>query len=336
MANDDTARPTLGLLLGDRNGIGPEIAARVLADPQTHEIARAVVIGGPGVLAAGQKIAGVALDALVVEDADEIAGMPYGHTMLLPRRPNDAATEIGQATADAGAETLALLAEGANLADEGTIDGFVFAPLNKEAMHLGGLVHEDEMQYMKETMAFDGDVGELNELEGMWTTRVTSHVPLKNVAGLINEAGILRAARLAHDTVRESGIAEPRLAICALNPHGGDGGNFGREEIEVIAPAAAKARAQGMNASDPLPCDTVFVRAQAGEFDAVVTMYHDQGQIAMKLMGFSRGVTVLGGLPMPVVTCGHGTGYDIAGKGVAATGSIANAWKICARMARAR
>jgi 4-hydroxythreonine-4-phosphate dehydrogenase len=325
--------PTLGLLLGDRNGIGPEIAAKLLSEPATHDIAKAVVIGDPDVLAEGQKTAAVALQALVVEDASTIADLPPGNPILLPCKPNDASTVSGKASADAGAESLALLVEGARLAAQGVIDGYVFAPLNKEAMHLGGLDQEDEMQFLKHAMDFDGEVGELNELEGMWTTRVTSHVPLKDVAQRIDEDGILRATRLAHKTLTDSGIAAPRLAICALNPHAGDGGNFGREEIDIIAPAAARARAEGMDASDPLPCDTVFVRAKAGEFDAVVTMYHDQGQIAMKLMGFGRGVTVLGGLPVPITTCGHGTGYDIAGKGIATPGSIINAWAICARMA---
>jgi len=333
MDNATTPRPRLGLLLGDRNGIGPEISARLLAAQDTAKAAVPVVIGDPAVLAAGQRTAGVALDLPVAADADEIAGLTAAGAMLLPRIAPDCPMAPGAATAEAGREALDLLAFAAGLAADGVLDGVVFAPLNKQAMHLAGMGHEDEMQYLKAELACEGEVGELNELEGLWTTRVTSHVALKDVAGLVDEAGILRATRLAHATLVDAGVARPRLGICALNPHAGDGGNFGREEIEVIAPAVAKARAEGLDATGPLPCDTMFVRARAGEFDAVVTMYHDQGQIAMKLMGFGRGVTVLGGLPFPVTTCGHGTAYDIVGQGVARAEALQNAWVICARAA---
>ncbi|MEC8871235.1 MAG: 4-hydroxythreonine-4-phosphate dehydrogenase PdxA, partial [Pseudomonadota bacterium] len=127
-----------------------------------------------------------------------------------------------------------------------------------------------------------------------------------------------------------------RVGVAALNPHAGDGGNFGMEEIEVITPAVEKAKLEQINAIGPLPSDTIFVRAKDGQFDVVVTMFHDQGQIAMKLMGFGRGVTVLGGLPVPITTCGHGTGFDIAGKGIATHEALKNAFVICKRMAISR
>jgi 4-hydroxythreonine-4-phosphate dehydrogenase len=127
-------------------------------------------------------------------------------------------------------------------------------------------------------------------------------------------------------------VKEPRLAVAALNPHGGEGGLFGREEIEVIAPVVAQARAEGINASGPFPADTIFLRARGGAYDAIVSMYHDQGQIAMKLMGFERGVTVQGGLPIPITTPAHGTAFDIAGQGRANPNGLWQAYQIACRM----
>jgi 4-hydroxythreonine-4-phosphate dehydrogenase len=329
--------PRVGLLLGDRNGIGPEIAARMLSEPETRERALPVVIGDPAALAEGEAVAGVTLSMVTIDRIEDIDTLNAADgPVLLPYTIAAAATTRGEATAAAGREVLDTLAHAARLGAAGALDGIVFAPLNKAAMHLAGIGHEDEMQYLKHVLDCTGEVGELNELDGLWTTRVTSHIPLKDVAGRINETGILRAVHLAQATLSDSGIDRPRIAVCALNPHAGDGGNFGREEIDVIAPAVQKAAADGLAVTGPWPCDTVFVRAQNGEFDAVVTMYHDQGQIAMKLLGFGRGVTVLGGLPMPIATCGHGTAYDIAGQGKAGADSLRNAWRICAGMAGGR
>lgn len=141
-----------------------------------------------------------------------------------------------------------------------------------------------------------------------------------------------KAIGLIDDTLRLAGVKEPRLAVAALNPHGGEGGLFGREEIEVIAPVVAQARAEGINASGPFPADTIFLRARGGAYDAIVSMYHDQGQIAMKLMGFERGVTVQGGLPIPITTPAHGTAFDIAGQGRANPNGLWQAYQIACRM----
>jgi len=327
-------KPRVGLLLGDRNGIGPEIAARLLADRNTLGDVLPVVIGDPRVLAEGQTVAGLQQEMPVVERAEDIDALNASDgPILLPFTVGSTETTRGEATEAAGHEMLQTLVHGAMLGAQGVIDGVVFAPLNKAALHLAGMGHEDEMQYLRHELGCTDEVGELNELDGLWTTRVTSHVPLKDVAAGIDDRGIRRAIDLADATLKDSGIATPRLAVCALNPHAGDGGNFGREEIDIIAPAIERAAADGLAVTGPWPSDTVFVRAQRGECDAVVTMYHDQGQIAMKLMGFGRGVTVLGGLPTPIATCGHGTAYDIAGQGVAGADSLKNAWRICSRMA---
>ena len=176
---------------------------------------------------------------------------------------------------------------------------------------------------------------EFNTLDSLWTSRVSSHVPLREAPALIDRPRIVAAAKLIYRSLQASGVLAPRVAVAALNPHGGDGGTCGREEIDIIAPAVAQLVTEGFAVQGPFPADTIFLKAIAGDFDAIVTMYHDQGQIALKLLGFSKGVTVQGGLPVPITTPAHGTAYDISGQGRASVTATANAFAIAARMGRA-
>jgi len=318
--------PRITLLLGDRNGIGPELVAKFLSEPRDYAETDVEVFGDPQVLEEGVAVAGVALDRTCFR--------------FTPVRPVEGLeTTRSKETKGAGREVLELLVRSAKRTLEGGSDGVVFAPLNKAAMHLGGLRQEDEMQFLAEELAYDGLYGELNVLDridSLWTTRVTSHVPLADVVKYITGDAVLGSIRFAHQTLKAAGFETPRIGVAALNPHAGDGGNFGREEIDIIDPAVAAAKAEGIAVEGSLPSDTIFVRAKNKQFDVVVTMYHDQGQIAMKLMGFGRGVTVLGGLPVAVTTCGHGTGYDIAGQGIATPEAFKNAFVICRQMALSR
>jgi 4-hydroxythreonine-4-phosphate dehydrogenase len=203
-------------------------------------------------------------------------------------------------------------------------------------LRLGGNTHEDELRFAAEELRFEGYCGELNTTKGLWTSRVTSHIPLKDVSAQITQSGIEKAVNLAHQTLLDAGVTEPRIAVAALNPHAGDGGNFGTEEIDTIGPAVTSLQQKGFPVQGPFPADTVFVRTTRGDFDAVVTMYHDQGQIALKLLGFDRGVTVLGGLPIPITTPAHGTAFDIAGKGVASVDALKEAWNLLTNMVTSR
>jgi 4-hydroxythreonine-4-phosphate dehydrogenase len=175
---------------------------------------------------------------------------------------------------------------------------------------------------------------EFNTLDQLWTARVSSHVPLKDAASYLSRERIVAATRLIYESLRANGVAKPRVAVAAFNPHGGEGGTCGREEIDFIEPAVRELNTGGIAAQGPFPADTLFIKARDGEFDAVVTMYHDQGQIALKLLGFSRGVTVQGGLPVPITTPAHGTAYDIAGQGKANVQATANAFAIACRMSQ--
>jgi 4-hydroxythreonine-4-phosphate dehydrogenase len=239
---------------------------------------------------------------------------------------------LAKAEAPGGASVLAVLDRCMDAALAREIDAICFAPLNKHAMKLGGLKHEDELHHFAAHLGVQRYFCEFNTLDGLWTARISSHVPLKDAPKYLDKQRIVDATTLIYRSLQANGVLVPRVAVAAFNPHGGDGGTCGREEIEIIEPAVRELNAQGLPVVGPYPADTIVLKARDGELDAIVTMYHDQGQIAIKLMGFSRGVTVQGGLPVPITTPAHGTAYDIAGKGIANVDATANAFLIACRM----
>ncbi len=308
-------KPTIALFTGDPAGIGPELVEKLLADPATLSRAQVVLIGQRGQLRVPDGIRWL-----------EWAGAGAG------------AFERARAGADNGRFMLQGLEAGARLAASGEADAFCFAPLNKGALRAGGMHEEDELRWFAQLLDFKGICGELNVLENLWTARVTSHVALKEVSALITPEGVADAIGMIHRALTAAGKASPRVAVCGLNPHNGDNGNYGDEEGRLIEPGVKLAAQRGYAADGPFPADTAFVRAlRAGQgYDGVVTMYHDQGQIAMKLLGFERGVTVHGGLPIPITTPAHGTAYDIAGAGKANPGAMVNAFDLACRMGLSR
>ncbi len=306
-------KPSIALFTGDPAGIGPELVAKLLADPATHETATVRLIAqraGPLLSAEAALVEWPGLDAPPFPRA--IAGPDNGRFMLEGLRA------------------------GVELVRSGQADAFCFAPLNKAALRAGGMRHPDEMHWFAEVLGWTGPCVEFNVLENLWTSRITSHVPLKDVSSMLTIEGVAEGVGLLYRGLKSAGKSSPRLAVCGFNPHNGDGGNFGREEIDVIEPGVKLAAKRGWPADGPFPADTIFVRARGGAYDGIVTMYHDQGQIAMKLMGFDRGVTVLGGLPIPITTPAHGTAYDIAGQGKANVGAMKNAFALACAMARAK
>jgi 4-hydroxythreonine-4-phosphate dehydrogenase len=327
------AKPTIALFAGDPAGIGPELVARLLADGSAARQANIYVVGSREVVEDGMRVAGC---RFVYEEGVPYPGREDFATPILARGPVDEATgfERGTVSPKAGRYMLDALTFCIGMCASGAADAICFAPLNKAALRAGGMDHPDELHWFADVLAFRGTCVELNVLESLWTSRVTSHVPLSEVARLITREKVAEQVELIHGSLVRSGVAEPRIAVCGLNPHNGDNGAYGREEIDIIAPGVELARSRGFPAEGPFPADTIFVRATRRDagYDGVVTMYHDQGQIAMKLMGFERGVTVQGGLPMPITTPAHGTAYDIAGQGVAHAGAMKNAFTIACRM----
>lgn len=314
-------RLRIGLVLGDPAGVSAELAVKLLQRVAAEQLETITVIGDARQLERGARIANVPLPRVSIvnranADPDQIA--------------------LGQASAEGGRASLDNFAAALGLARDGLIDAVCFTPFNKQALRLAGNRHEDELRFAVEVLGWSGPVSEFNVLDRLWNARVTSHVPLARVPALLSVERIVGAIVLTDRVMRQAGFERPRIAVAALNPHAGDGGAFGSEEIEVIAPAVAAAAQRGIAASGPYPADTVYIRAREGACDAVLTMYHDQGQIAMKLLGFSRGVTLLGGLPFPVTTPAQGTAYDIAGKGVASVDALVEALSLSRTLAARR
>lgn len=330
--------PVVALTLGDPAGIGAELIARLLARPQTTQAANVVLVGDPWLWQDGQTIAGTALRLDPVATLAAVRGRADTSraAFLAVDTVQPEQVHRGQAEAAGGASVLQVLNRCMDAAQAREIDAITFAPLNKFAMKQGGLKHEDELHHFAQYLGVTSYFCEFNTLGGLWTARISSHVPLKDVARYIDKQRIVDATTLIYRSLQASGNAAPRVAVAGFNPHNGDGGTCGREEIDVIAPAVAELNALGMPVVGPFPADTIFLRARDGELDAIVTMYHDQGQIAIKLLGFSQGVTVQGGLPIPITTPAHGTAYDIAGLGKADVDATANAFAIACRMGRAR
>jgi 4-hydroxythreonine-4-phosphate dehydrogenase len=326
-------RPTIALAMGDPAGVSPELTARLVALDEARAAARLVVIGDKRVFDAGAAVAGTQADFAVI-GADDAIPAGDGSVFVNLAHLDPATIERGVASLAGGAFALANYRHALQRVARGDAQAVCFTPFNKQAMRFADASYDDEIGFTAGVLGTTGPATEFNILEGLWNARVTSHVPMVDMPKLLNVDAIVGALELAADALRAAGFAPPRIAVAALNPHAGDGGNFGREEIDVIAPAVKVAQARGITCEGPFPADTVFVRARRGDYDAVLTMYHDQGQIAMKLMGFDRGVTLLGGFPFPICTPAHGTAYDIAGKGVANVGATRAAVLLAASMAQ--
>ena len=330
-------KPVLGIFVGEAAGIGPELVAKVIADGTAAKYCRPIIIGDARVLALGQKIAGVSFPWQTISDPAE-ANWDNGAIPVLDLQNYDPQnlqmgtidTVSGHATGESLVTSMALLRSA-------KIDGFVFAPLNKEAFKKGGWHVEDEHYLFAEQLdCLNRPRGLLNVLDDLWVFRVTGHVPFRDIVKYITPENVGRSIQLCYDTLRMAGYENPRIAVAALNPHAGDGGTCGSEEIDILLPVIEKYRAQGMDMYGPVPSDSLFIHAFNHEYDAVVTLFHDQGQIATKLHSFDVGVTVAGGLPYAISTPEHGTAFDIAGKGIAKTTAMERAISVAANMAQAK
>ncbi|MDE9613482.1 4-hydroxythreonine-4-phosphate dehydrogenase PdxA [Citrobacter portucalensis] len=327
-------KPVLGIFLGEAAGIGPELVAKVIADGTAYQYCKPIIIGDARVLALGQKIAGVSFPWETITDPSQ-ANWDNGAVPLIDLKNYDP-TDLVMGTIDtvSGHATGESLITCMELLKSAKIDGFVFAPLNKEAFKKGGWHIEDEHYLFAEQLGcLDRPRGLLNVLDDLWVFRVTGHVPFRDIVKYITPENVGRSVQLCYDTLRMAGYDNPRIAVAALNPHAGDGGTCGTEEIDVLIPVIEEYRAKGMDIYGPIPGDTLFIHAFNHEYDAVVTLFHDQGQIATKLHSFDVGVTVAGGLPYAITTPEHGTAFDIAGKGIAKTLATERAIAVAANMA---
>jgi 4-hydroxythreonine-4-phosphate dehydrogenase len=328
--------PVIALTPGDCTGIGPEQIARILHDGRMAGTARIVVVGDARVLDLGMRQAGVSFGYRRYSSTASVDWSDASIPLVDLENTDPVLYPAGVGSAESGRVTGETLSRAIDFAKAGEVDAVTFAPLNKRAMYDGGWKFPDEHKMFAHLLGHRSYFSEMNVLDNQWMSRVTSHVSLRQAVEQINEQAIMDAIMLATTMMRKAGIAAPRLAVAALNPHGGEGGLFGMEEIEIIRPAVEAMAAKGILCEGPFPSDTVYLKAFAGHYDGVLSMYHDQGQIATKMRGFNRGVTVTAGLDTVFTTPAHGTAFDIVGKGVADTGAIEAAIALASRLAARR
>ena len=325
--------PVIAITLGDVTGIGPEVVTKALAHPEIYELCRPLVIGDARVFA-DPKFAAPLPALEIVASVDAVPSAP-GVTLLDLHNlaPEDVA--MGRLSPVAGRAAVEYVLKATELALAGAVDAIATAPLNKEAMRLAGYPYIGHTEILAEVTGTPRCTTML-ATPGLRVTHVTRHIPFREIAGQITTARILDTIVMTHEGMRMLGFPQPRLAVAGLNPHNGDGGLMGREEIDEIAPAVAAARGQSIDATGPIPADSVFFQTLRGDYDVVVTMYHDQGHIAVKTHDFEHSITITLGLPVIRTSVDHGTAFDIAGQGIAAEHSMVAAITEAARMAAAR
>ena len=341
-------RPLLAITMGDVAGIGPEIIAKALNIDEVYGICRPLVVGDADAMNMVLEVAGV---CLVVKRVDSPADGLYkrGTIDIISLDNVDTSSLImGRAQSMAGKASVEFVFKAAEMAMRDEVDGMVTAPLNKEAMHMAGYKYPGHTELLAE-LAHTQDYAMMLIAGSLRVVHVTTHVSLREVPDLITKDRVFKKIRVAYEAARSLGFDRPRIGVSGLNPHSGEGGLFGREEIEVIAPAIDEARKAGMIVEGPVPPDTVFSKAVGGIYDVVVAMYHDQGHIPVKLQGFRfdsvtgrwedvSGVNTTVGLPFVRTSVDHGTAYGKAGRheGTANPQSLIDAIKTAAQMAEVR
>ena len=316
----------IAILLGDPSGIGPELVSKLLCEDITNK-ANIVVIGERQILEDGNKITGKKSN---LKYFNEINFESEDKFFLDISKDKNCNYKIAECSEESGKSVLEALDLSLNLVNENKIHAINFGPFNKTSMMLGGNKFSDELHLMADKLNVKNFFCEFNVVDNFWTARVTSHIPISEVPSHIKKEKIIKPIKLINDAMKLNGVKKPRVAVQALNPHA----EFGIEEKNEIIPAIEEAKKLGIDADGPLPCDTSFITAYKNKnHDCIVGMYHDALQSGLKAFGFDRGVTVQGGLPVPITTPAHGTAFDIAGKNKANLEPTLQSFKIALKMA---
>ena len=336
--------PLIALTMGDVAGIGPEVIARTCAQSGLGEFCRPLVVGHPEILSAAAELTGLELDIAVVSSPAEVD--PQSTSIPCWNPADDDVLQVPRGTHDARAGRAACdyLVAAARAALAGSVDAVTTAPLNKRALHLAGHDYPGHTEILAEECGAEAfammlylSPGEVPAgPHGLGVAHVTLHTSIASVPQLLTKCGIEVKIELLAEFMKSLGCRAPRIGVCALNPHAGESGLFGDEEAALIAPAVAAARDKRLDVTGPLPADTLLLRALQGEFDAVVAMYHDQGHIALKLIGFDRAVNVTLGLPIVRTSPSHGTAFEIAWQGRARSAGMFEAVRTAALLVEGR
>ena len=322
----------IAILLGDPSGIGPELVSKLLSEEITNK-ANIIVIGEKNILEQGNIISGKSQNLHFVKKFEQI-NFENGNKFFLDiSNGKNHNYKNSECSVESGKSVLEALNFALDLAKKNKIHAINFGPFNKTSLKMGGNKYSDELHLMAEKLDVKNYFCEFNVIDNFWTARVTSHIPISEVPSHIKKEKIIKPIKLIYEAMKLNGFKNPRVAVQALNPHA----EFGTEEKDEIIPAIEEAKKLGINADGPLPCDTSFITAfKNKKHDCIVGMYHDALQSGLKAFGFDRGVTVQGGLPVPITTPAHGTAFDIAGKNKANLEPTLNSFKIALRMAENR
>lgn len=335
-------KPLIAITMGDPAGIGPEIVAKALAERRVYDLCVPIVLGSGAVMRRAQEIVGTHLDFVEMR---EPAGANLRPCLIQCTRPEDGEhlPVFGRIDAKCGRMAMACIERGIRCALDREVDAVVTAPIHKESLHLAGYDYPGHTEIFAERTNTP-DYALMLVDEGFRIVHVSTHVSMREALDRVTVGRIETVTQLGREACRRLGIARPRIAVAGLNCHAGEGGLFGREERDTIAPAVEALRRRRWDVSGPISPDTVFARARGGEFDLVVAMYHDQGHIAMKVAGFRRnpatgrwdsvrGVNVTLGLPIVRTSVDHGTAFDQAGKGTANPESLLQAIGVAVSLA---
>jgi 4-hydroxythreonine-4-phosphate dehydrogenase len=329
------SKPIVAITIGDPAGVGPEVVVKALAREEVWDCCCPLVVGDAGAMAKALDLVGAALAFHVIAEASDANFDPAAPDLIDLGNVDAESLELGQVSAAAGRASVDYIEKAVELAQAGRVDAIATGPINKAALKAAGIPFIGHTELLA-ALTGEERVTTMLATPGLRVVHVTRHVPLAQVSNHITRENVLETTRLTDVGLKQMGIAAPRLAVAALNPHGGDDGLMGREELDAIGPAVEAARAEGIDAQGPIPADSVFFRAIRGEFDAVIAMYHDQGHIPIKTHGFERSVTVTLGLPIVRTSVDHGTAFDIAWQGVAHEESMVEAICLAAQLVSGR
>lgn len=341
-------KPLLAITLGDPAGIGPEIVAKALADEETHRLSNPIVVGDKDAMLMGLDVANVSLDIRVIKDVHEAKYLPGSINLIDLGNVDPGKVEMGKPRSMTGAASAEYVIYAADMALRGEVDAMVTAPLNKEAMQLGGYYYPGHTELLAEKSGTE-DYAMMLVSGNLRVVHATTHIPFRDITSHLTTERIRTTIEIAQNACLSLGIPDPRIAVAGLNPHCGDGGLFGDEEEKIIQPAIDTALQMGLNVDGPVPPDTVFGKAAGGLYDIVVALYHDQGHIPVKLIGMKyddttgqwgsvSGVNVTLGLNFIRTSVDHGTAYGKAGRreGTANPQSLMEAIELAAQMASVR
>ena len=320
---------TIAITMGDPAGVGPEIIAKAISNPEIQKTCRPVIIGDTGVFEEAFRTSGLAFKINLIRHPG-LADPSPGTVNLIEAGPV-AGVEKNRPTAAGGKACVACIEKAVDLALGKEVDAVVTAPISKEALRMAGFPWPGHTEMIAEKCA-TREYAMMLAGGPLKVILVTIHTALRNVPGLIRKDSVLKTIRLAKKACDMLGLRDPRIAVAGLNPHAGESGIFGTEEIEAISPAVEEALGMGLPVTGPYPPDTVFHKAYKGEVDIIVCMYHDQGLIPLKMLCFDTGVNVTVGLPIIRTSPDHGTAYDIAWKGIARPSSMIEAIRLAARL----